>query len=61
MLIDALREDMRRMDEISSDCGLHMAGPYKNDERIEQYLWAFAVLGLHIIQWILRKEKENGA
>lgn len=59
MLIDALREDMRRMDEISSDCGLHMAGPYKNDERTEQYMWAFAVALLHIITLILKKDSQG--
>lgn len=57
MLIDALKEDMSRMEEIACDCGRVLREPYLGgQDRIERYLWAFAVLGLHVVQWILRKE-----
>lgn len=60
-MIDALKEDAQRMEDIAADCGRVLREPYQGDQdRIERYLWALSVLGLHVAQWILKKEKSDG-
>ena len=60
MTIQMFEEDERRMREIAEDCGRVLKEPYVgNQDRIERYLWALSVLGLHIARWIIRRERES--
>ena len=59
--LDALKEDMKRMDAIAEDCGMRAATvPYVgNSKMTDRYFWAVAVTLLHVVQWILRREKND--
>lgn len=54
MTKETLIEDYKRMEEIYSDLGLRAFGPYKEDNKIERYLWAVAVALKHQIDIELR-------
>lgn len=57
-LIDSLKQDMRNADEAATKLAAYLY----DDPRAtasERILWALSVAVLHIIEWILRREKER--
>lgn len=61
MLVDTLKEDMKRMEDIACEAGFRVKGHPVRGKTPSQVQWAIAVAVLHIIQWITKQEaKKNG-
>ena len=53
---DALMDDLRRAHEISTDLSIFSNGPYKEDNKLERYIWGLAVAMEH---YLTEKLKEK--
>lgn len=61
MLIDALKEDMRRMEDISIEAGLRVKGQPVRGKTPSQVQWAVAVAILHLLQAEIRRMEKDDA
>lgn len=53
---DTLMDDLRRAHEISTDLSIFSNGPYKEDNKLERYIWGLAVAMEH---YLTEKLKEK--
>lgn len=57
-IVDALRKDARTAEKIACDMGEHLRDDPKQTI-VERCIWALAVGQLHIIEWIIRRERHE--
>lgn len=60
MLIDALKEDMRRMEDISIEAGYRIKGYAVRGKTPSQVQWAVAVALLHLLQAEIKRREKDG-
>lgn len=49
-ILNALKDDARRMEDIACECAPALREPYHNDDgKTQRFLWAMAVAILHLL------------